>query len=49
MKVKFLAIMLAVITLLSLASCKGGKTSASEDTANKTVPEGTEVTLTINK
>ncbi len=46
---KILATFLSVITLFTCFSCGGKKPSESVDNANTTVPEGTEVTLTISK
>jgi len=45
MKTRILSLILALITVVLLVSCKKGEV----DTANTTVPEGTEVTLTISK
>lgn len=52
MKKKILSLALAVLTAFSLIGCGSGSknnSSEPEDTANTTVPEGTEVTLTIEK
>ena len=52
MKKKILAFLLAVLTGALCTACNfGGDSSSSEsiDTANTTVPQGTEVTLSIEK
>lgn len=46
---KILATLLSVVTMIACFSCGGNSQSESVDNANTTVPQGTEVTLTINK